>query len=216
MDLPSEWCSSNESSNPNKKRSAVDKATSRSVKQRCHEPTKNTLVVIDNLVEDGAAAGHQKRPLRDEILRNLGRDTDTHAQEILEVDSLICRLPYKKMLAALCGDSIHSKAAQLQYVARAYEESFMHEPMGKDQKPCAKGSSCECMFIDKENPFTCMEFLLPGEQSTATASMCVLCCRATTQQLYYDIIFDKHDISAVIQRYGNLHSQVRAHLCTVS
>jgi len=31
--------------------------------------------------------------------------------------------------------------------------------------------------------------------------------RAVTQQLYYDIMFDKHDFSGVIQRFGNIHSQ---------
>ena len=31
--------------------------------------------------------------------------------------------------------------------------------------------------------------------------------RAVTQQLYYDIMFDKHDFLGVIQRFGNIHSQ---------
>ena len=38
---------------------------------------------------------------------------------MLEVDSLICRLPYKKMLKALC--SPESTMANIPYVTRAYE-----------------------------------------------------------------------------------------------
>ena len=45
------------------------------------------------------------------------------------------------------------------------KESFMHEPLGRDQRPCARGAACECMFVDPSNPFVCTEFLLPGTSS---------------------------------------------------
>jgi len=83
----------------------------------------------------------------------------------------------------------------------------MHEPLGRDQRPCARGAACECMFVDPSNPFVCTEFLLPGEHPQQTPALCVLCCRATTQQLYYDIMYDEQPLPGTIQRYGNLHSQ---------
>lgn len=148
-------------------------------------------------------------PLRDEVLRNIvcNINADCPTRDLLEVDSLMCRLPYKKMLTSLCNRDCMAYATDIQYVTRAYEESFMHEPMGRDQRECARGKSCECMFVDTSNPFICVEFLLPGEHPRGIPNMCVLCCRATTQQLYYDMMFDQQDIGTVIQRYGNMHSQ---------
>ena len=46
-----------------------------------------------------------------------------------------------------------------------------------------------------------------GEHPQQTPGLCVLCCRATTQQLYYDIMYDEQPLPGTIQRYGNLHSQ---------
>ena len=64
------------------------------------------------------------------------------------------------------------------------------------------------MFIDRAQPFVSIEFLLPGESTAArTPHLCVLCCRSTTQQLYYDVMFDKFEFQGTIQRFGNIHSQ---------
>ena len=38
-------------------------------------------------------------------------------------------------------------------------------------------------------------------------NLCVVCCRAITQQLYYDIMFENQVFTGSIQRFGNLHSQ---------
>ena len=123
----------------------------------------------------------------------------------MQVDSLICRLPYKQMLASLNPSSFSEPT--IPYVSRAYEESFMREPMYKEERPCARDKGCECIFIDACNPFVGVEFLLPGERPPPTPNLCVLCSRATTQQLYYDIMYDEQPITGIIQRYGNLHSQ---------
>lgn len=150
---------------------------------------------------------HNDKPLCAEILRNLQRDYGEPIQEYLEVDSLICRLPYKKMLTSLCNRDDKCNVSDIPYVTRAYEESFMHEVITKDQRQCARGSMCECMFIDKANPFICIEFMLPGEAPGQEPNLCVVCCRAITQQLYYDIMFENQVFTGSIQRFGNLHSQ---------
>ena len=160
----------------------------------------------------------EKASLREQMLLTLHaaeeqkeqeEEDDDECMESLEVDSLLSRLPYKKMMADLFGDGLGSTllAPHLQYITRAYEESFMREKMHASERLCAKGNACECMHIDKANPFIAVEFLLPAEQPPATPHMCVLCCRATTQQLYYDIVYDKQEFHGCIQRYGNIHSQ---------
>lgn len=125
------------------------------------------------------------------------------AEEEIEVDCLLCKLPYKKLLSDLFGAgggggggaSEVIKRPQIPYVTRAYEESFMREPIHAGERKCAKGKYCECMFIDPDQPFEGVEFLLPGERQPPTPHMCVLCCRAVTQQLYYDVVFDKQVLS---------------------
>jgi hypothetical protein len=119
----------------------------------------------------------------------------------IQVDSLICRLPYKQMLASLNPSSFSESS--IPYVTRAYEESFMREPVYKEERSCARDKGCECMFIDTNNPFVCVEFLLPGERPPPTPNLCVLCSRATTQQLYYDIMFDDQVSAAFPKSYPN-------------
>jgi len=54
----------------------------------------------------------------------------------------------------------------------------MREPLHSNERLCAKNELCECMFIDPENPFIAVEFLLPGEKQPATPHLCVVCCRS--------------------------------------
>lgn len=127
----------------------------------------------------------------------------------LDTENLISRLPYKKMLADMFSNNLRTNlhTVHIPYITRAYEESFMREPMSSSERECAKGKMCECMFLDKSRPFVAVEFLLPGERPGRTPNMCVLCYRSTTQQLYYDVIFDKCDFSGCIQKFGNIHSE---------
>lgn len=127
----------------------------------------------------------------------------------MEVHCLLSKLPYQKMLSDLfsVNDKDLMPNPNIPFVSRVYEESFMREPLNSTERLCAKGDQCECMFIDPENSFVCIEFLLPGERQPPSPHLCVVCCRAVTQQLYYDIMFDKHDFGGVIQRFGNIHSQ---------
>lgn len=129
--------------------------------------------------------------------------------EPIDTEGLLSRLPYKKMLSDMFGGSLRGNmhTPTIPYVTRAYEEAFMREPMHAHERECARGKQCECMFVDRSQPFVGVEFLLPGEAQPRTPHLCVLCCRATTQQLYYDVMFDKMDFPGCIQRYGNIHSE---------
>lgn len=137
------------------------------------------------------------------------QDEEADSELQMEVHCLLSKLPYQKMLSDLfsVNDKDLMPNPNIPFVSRVYEESFMREPLNSTERLCAKGEQCECMFIDQENPFVCIEFLLPGEKQPASPHLCVVCCRAVTQQLYYDIMFDKHDFGGVIQRFGNIHSQ---------
>jgi hypothetical protein len=149
--------------------------------------------------------------VRGRILKHLEEDTGEAVHTaIVDTEGLLSRLPYKKMLNDMFGGNIRGsmRSADVPYVTRAYEEAFMREPMHANERPCANGKeSCECMFIDRQQQFVGVEFLLPGEARPRTPHLCVLCCRSTTQQLYYDIMFDKMEFSGCIQRYGNIHSE---------
>eukprot|EP00961_Rhodomonas_salina_P172690 2328626-Rhodomonas_salina.3 len=124
----------------------------------------------------------------------------------LELDTLLSRLPYKKMMQEMLPQNVDKVIPSVPYVSRIYEEGFMREPIHKHEEKCVMGEICECMFIDKNNPFIGVEFIVPGEKVSSTPQMCVLCSRATTQQLFYDIVFDNVSHNVLIQRYGNLHS----------
>ena len=143
-------------------------------------------------------------------LTSVREDMDATSEAmVLDTESLIARLPYKRMLNDMFGGSLHGSmhTVSIPYVTRSYEESFMRERMHSSERECAKGPQCECMFIDRSQPFVGVEFLLPGEPVARTPHLCVLCCRATTQQLYYDVMFDKFEFPGTIQRFGNIHSQ---------
>ena len=40
----------------------------------------------------------------------------------------------------------------------------MREPLNSTERLCVMGERCECRYIDKGNPFTAVEFILPGEK----------------------------------------------------
>ena len=122
--------------------------------------------------------------------------------EELMLDHVLSSVPYQDMLESLFG-GITQDAPSLPLITKAYEESYMREPC-PDERPCAMGPKCECMFIDPNAPFVGVEFLLPGETPPGTPHFCVLCSRKVTQKLFYDILLANKDVHGLIQRYGNL------------
>ena len=167
----------------------------------------------ENMIKSGDNSNHKQHNNN-----NNSNNTTTLSQnnqnqhsilEELDTESLLSRLPYRKMLSDIFGGNLRGnlKNLQIPYVTRVYEEAFMREPLNSSERECATGKQCECMNIDRTQPFVAVEFLLPGEPLPRTPHLCVLCCRAITQQLYYDVIFDKTEFPGTIQRFGNIHSQ---------
>ena len=126
--------------------------------------------------------------------------------EELQLDHVLSSVPYQAMLESLFG-GVSGPVPDVPLITKTYEESFMREPCG-GERPCAMGDRCECMFIDKNAPFVGTEFILRGEASSKKEpEMCVLCCRRTTQKLFFDVCYSGKRVQGLIQRYGNLCNQ---------
>ena len=67
-----------------------------------------------------------------------------------------------------------------------YEESYMRQPE-PGEKACAMGEACECRFLDRQCPFTAVEFRLAGDPPSQ--QLCVLCSRKATQKMFYDMCY---------------------------
>ena len=133
--------------------------------------------VFNAVTHDAPEKGQLKQMVMAHLSKPSSND-EAHQRE-MEVHCLLSKLPYQKMLSDLFTK--HDKevlpSSNLPYVTRAYEESFMREPLNSTERLCAKNENCECMFIDPEKPFVAVEFLLPGEKKPATPHLCVVCCR---------------------------------------
>lgn len=138
-----------------------------------------------------------------QILRTLNTVQSTPPiPDEINLDVILSRVPYKNILENLYTSDSYS-VPDVPLVAKSYEESYMREPR-RGERPCASGQFCECNFIDPCMPFTCVEFLLVNEDIPSSPQFCVLCCRKTTQKLFYDILLTGKEYHGVIQRYGNI------------
>lgn len=67
---------------------------------------------------------------------------------------------------------------------RAYEESFLREPVGSE-RPCSRATECEGMHLLCDDPFILREFIYPGGESSTTRALCLLCRRDEISRAYY-------------------------------
>jgi len=135
--------------------------------------------------------------------------TETEAPPVvLDIHSLISRLPYSQMLNQVFTDDANSSVV-VPVVTRAFEESFMREVIHANERSCVCGDNCECNFIDPQMPFVGVEFTLGDDASAmdAGSQMCILCSRRLTQELFYNMVFNGHRFRGIIQRYGSLCNQ---------
>lgn len=148
----------------------------------------------------------------DTILHAIGKSSFIEAEpsslvesreEPLNLDSILCRVPYREMLKDLFSDP-GIAAPTIPVVTRAYEEAYMREPIDSSERHCVMGEECECNMISREDGFTGVEFILPNERQTPARQTCVLCHRKLVQTLFYDMIYSGAQFRGVIQRYGNI------------
>lgn len=149
-------------------------------------------------------------------VEKLARRPGSAIQEGIYLDSIMTHIPYVEVLQQMFGGSTVKDSACVPVVTRAYEESYMREVIGATESCCIMGANCECQFVDEHNPFIGVQFVLPLESFSSTATtagmveelaankMCVLCCRKNTQSLFYEALYNHRAYSGCIQLYGNI------------
>ena len=147
-----------------------------SPKRVCHKLDSHHHAPITSTTESllPQRIDYQRSQIRAEEQENAFKPVDvqvtTEAEVppvILDIHSLISRLPYSQMLNQVFTDDANSTVV-VPVVTRAYEESFMREPINANERSCVCGDNCECNFIDPLMPFVGVEFTL-GDTSTSIA-----------------------------------------------
>ena len=81
-----------------------------------------------------------------------------------------------------CPDS-----SELICCPRAYEESFLREPV-QDERQCLRAENCEGLKIPCKDPFVLREFVYPNSAPCAASqqrSLCLMCIRYETARLHF-------------------------------
>lgn len=207
--FPSDWAE-RKGASASKRRKIQQKDELKSLLEECEAlaPDSSSLFTGVTLANNTViVASEEHDSIVDVIKRQVNASKFAPATpDELQLDHVLSSIPYQTMLESLFG-GVSGPVPDIPLVTKTYEESFMREPCG-GEKPCAMGDRCECMFIDKNAPFVGVEFLLRGETNASkTPKMCVLCCRRTTQKLFYDICYSGKRVQGLIQHYGNLCNQ---------
>lgn len=120
---------------------------------------------------------------------------------LMHLGTVLSGVAYREILQNLFGDG-EALPAEVPVIAKAYEEAYLRECIGPNERPCVMGPECEGHFLSRTHRFTLTELLLPGE-TRAEPQMCVLCCRKHTQKLYFDLLYNPLGTHmGLIQRYG--------------
>ena len=136
-----------------------------------------------------------------QISASILNSTPSKMDNTLNLHTILSNVPYRDILENLFG-SEGAPPAEVLVISKGYEELFLREPMGPNERPCVMGLECEGQMIDKNHRMTLVEFLLPNQPRTEP-QMCVLCCRKHTQKLFYDLLYNPPaNHMGVIQRYG--------------
>jgi hypothetical protein len=158
---------------------------------------------------------YQKSQVRNNTSDNTFKAVDVHVSTeedtpsvVLDIHSLISRLPYSQMLNQVFTDDANSSIV-VPVVTRAFEESFMREVIHTHERSCVCAENCECNFIDPQMPFVGVEFTLGGNTTPIDvgSQMCILCSRRLTQELFFNMVYNGHRFRGIIQRYGSLCNQ---------
>jgi hypothetical protein len=120
--------------------------------------------------------------------------------------SIISNTNYKNVLCGV-GDESLVYTNDIKVVSKIYEETYLRQKIAEDEHQCVQKNECECMFIDPTQPFIGVQYKLPWDSiKMDRRGMCLLCLRATTQALFYDIMYSGKKINGLIQKYYNAHS----------
>lgn len=90
----------------------------------------------------------------------------------------------RKTADAEAGTDSSGSDSNLICCPRAYEESFLHEPVGT-QRPCARDQKCEGLLVQGTDGFILREFIYPGAKPLPTRQLCLLCRRREISTAFY-------------------------------
>ena len=82
-------------------------------------------------------------------------------------------------------DSASAHTSDMVCCPRAYEESFLREPLN-DERQCVSGSKCEGLRIPCKSPFILREFIYPGSSPCPEQrTMCLMCRRLEVARMFF-------------------------------
>ena len=169
---------------------------------------------IKDKVLQTAANSAYKNSLKAIIDANVTRSNE-HNKRIAEMSTtvskklsdFICMSKYEQVLSGVNTKSIVF-TNELKFVSKAYEDTYLRQALGANEKPCVRGSDCECMKIDPILKFVGVKYKLPWESDAEdTNGLCLPCLRAATQALFLDIMHAGVTVNGLIQRFYNDHSR---------
>jgi hypothetical protein len=172
---------------------------------------RHALDIVSNLQSAGLIpssilAAHSETKTRSFISPPQNKEVKLLPPILLNIQTLVSRLPYQQMLNQVFTDDTDSSKI-IPVVTRVCEESFMREPMYEYERKCVCGDACEFNFIDPNIPFVGVEFIINPDAQHQEPQMCVLCSRRTTQEMFYNMVYNGHRFRGFIQRYGNICQQ---------
>jgi len=128
----------------------------------------------------------RKRVLADGCCQPCATDVYQQLQTLMapaydneQIDALVTQ--YTKSAT----DIPSTKGPELICCPRAYEESYLREPVGSERS-CARGERCEGLSLLVNSPFVLREFVYPGgNEMLEERSLCLLCRREAISNAYY-------------------------------
>jgi hypothetical protein len=177
-----------------------DEKVSNRKKRKFEEP-----IVSTSATEDLPESFTTLPPYVQEIMKTIHHSKTTPLIPAeFDLDVILSNVSFHNILSSFYHGNDTSSLPDVPLVTKAFEETYMREPHN-DERACVCGSMCECNFIDTKAPFTCVEFVVPGEALSETPQMCVICSRKATQKLFYDMLYNASvERRGLIQRFGNI------------
>ena len=100
------------------------------------------------------------------------------------IDRLVQHHAQQASSGASASADADSSTGELYCCPRAYEDSFMREPVGTE-RPCGRDQSCEGLHLQGTSGFVLREFIYPGQAECEKRTLCLLCRRYEISRAYY-------------------------------
>ena len=184
------------------------------ISENMQVPKLNKSDIFDECLQTGSI--HQnismiESNIQENIINISTQQSRVQYMTNIVANNLILIMSKSKFIDVLSGSDTNNNCIMtndIHCVSKVYEDTYLRQAIGQDEKTCINGNECECMFIDPSMPFVGVEYKLPWDNTSKTNNgMCLPCLRATTQILFYDIMHSGKKVPGLIQRFYNDHSK---------